>query len=83
MALIQRVGGEAALASASRYNAWHLPSTKVRARYLQRQYAWFDTPHQGQITLTFSADGWKIEGLRDQLLPRWYHQWFGETRDNG
>ncbi len=83
MALIQRVGGTAALASASRYNAWHLPSAKVRARYLQRQYTWFDTPHQGQITLTFSANGWKIEGLRDQLLPRWYHQWFGEARDNG
>ena len=83
MALIQRVGGAAALASASRYNAWHLPSAKVRARYLQRQYAWFDTPHQGQITLTFSTNGWKIEGLRDQLLPRWYHQWFGEARDNG
>ncbi|MBW9464330.1 ComEC family protein [Kluyvera sp. EC_51] len=83
MALIQRVGGAAALASASRYNAWRLPSAKVRARYLQRQYAWFDTPHQGQITVTFSANGWRIEGLRDQLLPRWYHQWFGETRDNG
>lgn len=83
MALIQRVGGVAAMASASRYNAWRLPSVKIKARYLQRQYAWFDTPHQGQITLTFSAKGWKIEGLRDQLLPRWYHQWFGETRDNG
>ncbi|MCE9887243.1 ComEC family protein [Kluyvera intermedia] len=83
MALIQRVSGLAALASASRYNAWRLPSAKVKARYLQHQYAWFDTPHQGQITVTFSANGWKIEGLRDQLLPRWYHQWFGETRDNG
>ncbi|WNN70419.1 ComEC family protein [Kluyvera cryocrescens] len=83
VAFIQRVGGAAALASASRYNAWRLPSSKIKARYLQHHYAWFDTPHQGQITVTFSANGWKIEGLRDQLLPRWYHQWFGETRDNG
>jgi len=83
MALIQRAGGAAALASASRYNAWRLPSTKIKARYLQHHYAWFDTPHQGQITVTFRAKGWKIEGFRDQLLPRWYHQWFGETRDNG
>ena len=83
MALLQRVGGVAALASASRYNAWRLPSTKVKTRYLQQRYAWFDTPQQGQITVTFSANSWRIEGLRDQLLPRWYHQWFGETRDNG
>ena len=83
MALLQRVGGSAALASASRYNAWRLPSASVKARYRQRQYAWFDTPHQGQITVTFSTKGWQVESLRDQLLPRWYHQWFGETRDNG
>ncbi|HGK4670887.1 TPA: ComEC family protein [Kluyvera georgiana] len=83
ISLIQRVGGAVALASASRYNAWHLPSAKVKARYLQRHYGWFDTPHQGQITVTFDAKGWQIEGLRDQLLPRWYHQWFGESLDNG
>jgi DNA internalization-related competence protein ComEC/Rec2 len=83
VALLQQVGGRAALASASRYNAWRLPSEKVKARYLQHNYAWFDTPHQGQITITFSGERWKIEGLRDQLLPRWYHQWFGEGQDNG
>ncbi|MGS8722662.1 hypothetical protein ACQWB2_26365, partial [Salmonella enterica subsp. enterica serovar Infantis] len=21
--------------------------------------------------------------LRDQILPRWYHQWFGVSEDNG
>lgn len=82
-ALLRQVNGQAALASASRYNAWRLPSAKVKTRYQQHNYAWFDTPHQGQITVTFSADEWKIEALRDQLLPRWYHQWFGEARDNG
>lgn len=83
IALLQRVNGQAALASASRYNAWRLPSAKVKARYQQHNYAWFDTPHQGQITVTFFINKWKIEGLRDQLLPRWYHQWFGEGQDNG
>lgn len=81
--LLQRIEGRAALASAARYNAWHLPSEKVRSRYQHREYRWLDTPHQGQITVNFSAEGWQIQSLRDQIFPRWYHQWFGDTRDNG
>ncbi|VUT02324.1 ComEC family protein [Klebsiella spallanzanii] len=77
IALLRSVGGKAALASASRYNAWRMPSTKVVQRYLKQGYQWFDTPHQGQITVIFSTDSWQIHGLRDQVLPRWYHQWFG------
>lgn len=83
LALLQAVEGGAALASAARYNAWHFPSEKVKARYLQRHYQWFDTPHQGQITVNFSPDGWQIQSLRDQIYRRWYHQWFGDARDNG
>ncbi|SCC27545.1 competence protein ComEC [Kosakonia oryzendophytica] len=79
---IQRIGGNAALASASRYNAWRLPSAKVTTRYRQQGYRWFDTAHQGQTTIAFSAQGWEIHSLRDQLLPRWYHQWFGVPSDN-
>ena len=82
-ALLRSVGGEAALASASRYNAWRMPSTKVKQRYRNQNYQWFDTPHQGQITVIFSADGWQIHSLRDQFLPRWYHQWFGGNVQNG
>lgn len=82
-ALLRSVGGEAALASASRYNAWRMPSTKVKQRYRNQNYQWFDTPHQGQITVIFSADGWQIHSLRDQVLPRWYHQWFGGNVQNG
>lgn len=80
---IQRVNGRAALASASRYNSWRLPSYKVKKRYLEQGYRWLDTPHQGQITLNFSPQGWEILSLRDQILPRWYHQWFGVPGDNG
>ena len=83
VALLKSAGGQVALASAARYNAWHLPSEKVKKRYLQQNYQWLDTPHQGQITAVFSAEGWEIQRLRDQVFPRWYHQWFGDTRDNG
>ncbi|MHA6431013.1 metallo-beta-lactamase superfamily hydrolase, partial [Escherichia coli] len=24
-----------------------------------------------------------ISSLREQILPRWYHQWFGVPVDNG
>ncbi|EIO52378.1 recombination 2 domain protein [Escherichia coli 5412] len=72
-----------ALASASRYNAWRLPSNKVKHRYQQQGYTWLDTPHQGQVTVDFSAQGWRISSLREQILPRWYHQWFGVPVDNG
>ncbi|EEQ6770886.1 DNA internalization-related competence protein ComEC/Rec2, partial [Escherichia coli] len=81
--LIQRVNGKVALASASRYNAWRLPSNKVKHRYQQQGYTWLDTPHQGQVTVDFSAQGWRISSLREQILPRWYHQWFGVPVDNG
>ncbi|WP_312284202.1 ComEC family protein [Yokenella regensburgei] len=83
IALVQRVGGAAALASASRFNTWRLPSEKVKMRYLQQGYRWLDTPHQGQITVTFQGENWEIRSLRDQILPRWYHQWFGVSGDNG
>ncbi len=79
---VQRVQGKAALASASRYNAWRFPSQKVEKRYREQGYRWYDTPHQGQITAVFSPQGWEIHSLRDQLLPRWYHQWFGVPGDN-
>jgi len=82
-ALVQRVGGKVALASAARYNAWRFPSFKVVKRYKREGYSWFDTPQYGQISVSFSPQGWQIRRLRDQILPRWYHQWFGVPVDNG
>lgn len=80
--LLRAVSGQAALASASRYNAWRLPSVKVIARYQKQGYRWYDTAHSGQITIRINSDKWQINGFREQLLPRWYHQWFGVTRDS-
>lgn len=81
--LVQRTDGKIALASAARYNAWRFPSTKVVKRYRKEGYFWLDTPQSGQISVTFSQHSWQIRRLRDQILPRWYHQWFGVPVDNG
>ncbi|SSW84926.1 metallo-beta-lactamase superfamily hydrolase [Klebsiella pneumoniae] len=81
--LVQRVEGQIALDSAARYNAWHFPSAKVVRRYRKEGYIWHDTPHSGQISVTFSQHHWQIRRLREQTLPRWYHQWFGAPVDNG
>ncbi len=81
--LVQRINGPLALVSASRYNAWRLPSVKVARRYRQAGYEWLTTARNGQITVTFSSEGWQIQRLRYQYFPRWYHQWFGVPGDNG
>ncbi|EOI5727320.1 ComEC family protein [Cronobacter malonaticus] len=79
--LLSVVNGKAALASASRYNAWRLPSVKVVKRYREHHYQWFDTAHAGQLSVSFSPGQWKIEGLREQISPRWYHEWFGSPAE--
>lgn len=81
--LVQRVEGQIALDSTARYNAWRFPSAKVVRRYRKEGYIWHDTPHSGQISVTFSQHHWQIRRLREQFLPVWYHQWFGEPVDNG
>ena len=80
--LLSHVKGEAALASTARYNAWRLPSVHVTRRYARQGYRWYDTARSGQLTVSFSPEGWQIKGLREQILPRWYHQWFGAPADN-
>ena len=81
--LLRAVSGSVALASTSRYNAWRLPSLTITERYQKYGYRWHDTALSGQLTVTINSDKWQISGFREQILPRWYHQWFGVTRDNG
>ncbi|KZR36061.1 ComEC family protein [Enterobacter genomosp. S] len=81
--LLQRVEGQVSLASMARYNAWRFPSKKVVRRYRTQGYQWLDTPHSGQISVTFSHHSRHIRRLREHYLPRWYHQWFGAPVDNG
>ncbi|MDV7021699.1 ComEC family protein [Atlantibacter subterranea] len=81
--LLRAVAGQDALASVARYNAWRLPSRPVIARYKHYDYQWQDTAHAGQITVNFSPKSRFITRFRQQLSPRWYHQWFGVDKDNG
>lgn len=75
--LLRVVSGKAALASVSRYNAWQLPSVKVIERYHSQDYKWYDTARSGQITIHINRDKWQIRSFREQIMRRWYHQWFG------
>jgi len=70
------------LASSSRFNKWHLPAKKVVTRYLSAKLDWRDTAHSGQLAVRFYDDYWSINGLREQIFPRWYHQRFGVLGDN-
>ena len=71
-----------AVASVARYSAWRLPAGKVIARYNKNDIAWRDTALSGQISAQFFSDNWKVLAFREQIMPRWYHQWFGVFRDS-
>lgn len=80
--LLRNVSGEVAIASVARYNAWRMPAKTVLSAYHQYGYRWYDTAQSGQIHIGIRAGHWQIKGLREQILPRWYHQWFGVKRES-
>ncbi|MBA0037805.1 DNA internalization-related competence protein ComEC/Rec2 [Pantoea sp. BIGb0393] len=80
--LLRNVAGQAALASLARYNAWRMPAPAVVERYRQQGYRWYDTGQSGQIHIAIRQGHWQIKGLREQIMPRWYHQWFGVKRES-
>jgi competence protein ComEC len=80
--LLRNVGGRIAIASMARYNAWHMPVNSVLENYRRAGFAWSDTAQSGQITLTVAGRKTAVSGLREQILPRWYHQWFGVKRES-
>nr|WP_281269808.1 ComEC family protein [Edaphovirga cremea] len=79
---LRAVRPELSLASASRYNAWRLPSKKIVSRYAENNANWRDTSRSGQLSVFFFGNYWQIKGFREQLMPRWYHQRFGVRGDN-
>ncbi|MEY4475035.1 MAG: hypothetical protein RL248_802 [Pseudomonadota bacterium] len=74
---LRTVKPELALSSTARYNQWRLPAKKVIKRYQKNSIIWRDTSVSGQLTVYFYSDSWQVNGYREQLMPRWYHQRFG------
>ncbi|ATM95290.1 ComEC family protein [Yersinia frederiksenii] len=79
---LRAVRPEIALTSVARYNQWHLPARKVIQRYEKNSIIWRDTSISGQLSVYFYSDSWQINGYREQLMPRWYHQQFGVRSHN-
>ncbi|PIJ51322.1 DNA internalization-related competence protein ComEC/Rec2 [Erwinia sp. OLTSP20] len=79
---LRSIAGQAALASTSRYNPWRLPASVIIKRFRDNHYHWWDTAKSGQISVKFYRNRWAIDGFREQIMPRWYHQWFGVPRDS-
>ncbi len=79
--LLRRVEGQVAIASLARYNAWKMPSPAVINRYRDNGFRWLDTAVSGQITVKIDNNGYQIAQLREEIFPRWYHQWFGVKPD--
>lgn len=65
------------MASLARYNAWKMPSLKVIERYRKAGFRWSDTAISGQISLRIYQRHYRISEMREEIFPRWYHQWFG------
>ncbi len=79
---LRAVGAQQALSSNSRYNPWRLPAVSVVRRYRQRGDGWHDTASDGQLSVRFFDEGTEMLRYRGEISPRWYHQWFGASRDN-
>lgn len=79
---IRAVKPSATIASVARYSPWRLPAENVYKRYVNQQIKWYDTAHSGQISVLFFDKHFEIKRYRSELMPRWYHNWFGTSRYN-
>jgi len=80
--LLRNVAGRVAIASMARYNAWHMPVKSVLENYRQAGFSWYDTAQSGEIAIVIDDGKLNISSFRQQILPRWYHQWFGVKRES-
>ncbi|MCT2416719.1 DNA internalization-related competence protein ComEC/Rec2 [Pantoea sp. XY16] len=80
--LLRKAAGHTAIASLARYNAWRMPAKNVLENYRTAGFQWLDTGQSGQISIRIAQGRAQVSTLRDQLMPRWYHQWFGVKRES-
>lgn len=80
--LLRKTGGHTAIASLARYNAWRMPAKSVLENYRTAGFTWLDTGQSGQISIRVEQGSVQVYTLREQLMPRWYHQWFGVKRES-
>nr|WP_318269182.1 DNA internalization-related competence protein ComEC/Rec2 [Pantoea agglomerans] len=80
--LLRKTEGHTAIASLARYNAWRMPAKNVLENYRTAGFKWLDTAQSGQISIRIEHGRVQVFTLREQLMPRWYHQWFGVKRES-
>ncbi|MEZ3498091.1 DNA internalization-related competence protein ComEC/Rec2 [Pantoea sp. KPR_PJ] len=80
--LLRHVAGNVAMASVARYNAWRMPVKSVVENYRRAGFTWYDTAQSGQLTIAVRDGKLSVLSLREQIFPRWYHQWFGVKRES-
>ncbi|WED20803.1 DNA internalization-related competence protein ComEC/Rec2 [Vibrio sp. JC009] len=76
---IQQVKPELAIASLAKGNQWNMPDGRVVQRYRDAGSAWLDTGNSGQISVYFSAKGWRIKKMRQNQTDAWYRQMLRKT----
>ncbi|WP_392562773.1 DNA internalization-related competence protein ComEC/Rec2 [Orbus sturtevantii] len=76
-AFLSNVSPKISLGSTSRYNPWKLPANKVLNRYNELKLTYYLTSYFGQISILFYSDELIVKTMRNEIKPRWYHDWFG------
>lgn len=76
-AFLSQVKPNISLGSVARYNPWKLPSYKALKRYHDLGLSYFLTSFTGQISIFINHDNWYTQTYRNEIKPRWYHDWFG------
>jgi len=59
-----------------------MPAKNVLENYRTAGFQWLDTGQSGQISIRIEQGRVQVLTLREQLMPRWYHQWFGVKRES-
>ncbi|MGI2171810.1 DNA internalization-related competence protein ComEC/Rec2 [Shewanella sp. MF05960] len=75
-AFIDAVRPDLAIVTAGFANQYGFPKNDVMARYQQRHIRTLQTGHEGQISITFTKNDYRIATYRQHLAPFWYNHLF-------